>query len=177
MPIDMHYVDELIAVRRRQHGGLRGAPPVVNGYREGGSLNRSCIVMLSALIQGFVEDVFIAASTRVLRNLANADALKKYRTTFSRWGNPNPENLVALFARIGIEDVWDGLSWRNCANLTVRARLRNLNQLRNDIAHGHQDLRVDGTVVSLSLAHASGCRDFAEQFGVRFESHVTGELN
>jgi hypothetical protein len=177
VPIDMHYVDELIAVRRRQHGGLRGAPVIVGGYREGESLNRSCIVMLSALIQGFVEDVFVTVSTQVLRKLADADALRKYRTTFNRWGNPNPENLIALFARIGIEDVLDGLSWRNCVNPTVRSRLRNLNQLRNDIAHGHQELKVDGTVVSLSLAHANGYRDFAEQFGVRFENHVTRQLN
>lgn len=178
MPVelDLHYVDELISVRRQQHGGQRGAPGVVQGYREGESLNRSCIVMLSALIQGFVENVFTAASEHVMPRLARPGALEKYKDTFRRWGNPSARNVTALFARIGIADVLDGVSWPNCANPTVRSRLNHLNEIRNDIAHGARDLRVNGAAISLSLASAVGYRNFAEQFGARFEAHVMRRL-
>jgi hypothetical protein len=91
MPVilDLHYVDELIEVRQQQHGGARGAPGVIGGYRQGESLNRSCIVMISALIQGFVEMSF-EASRQVLPNLATAAAVERYRQSFKRWGNPHP---------------------------------------------------------------------------------------
>ena len=143
MPVafDLHYVDEIISVRKQQHGGLRGAPAVTNGYRQGESLNRSCMVMLSALLQGYIENVFVAASARAMPRLARSGAVEQYRRTFRRWGNPSPANIVALFQRIGITDVLDGLSWRNCANQTVRSRLDHLNQIRNGIAHGNQNLQ------------------------------------
>jgi hypothetical protein len=52
--LDLHYVDELIAVRQNQHGGGQGAPLIIDGHRVGASLNRSCVVMLSALLQTFI---------------------------------------------------------------------------------------------------------------------------
>jgi hypothetical protein len=174
MPVvlDLHYVDELIEVRQQQHGGARGAPGVIGGYRQGESLNRSCIVMISALIQGFVEDVFVEASQQVLPNLTTAASIERYRQSFKRWGNPHPSNMKALFSRIGIEDPLDGLSWRNCTNATVRVRLSNLNEIRNQIAHGRRDINLNGRNFTLTLATARGFRDFAEAFGGRFEAHV-----
>jgi HEPN superfamily RiboL-PSP-like protein len=178
MPVtlDLHYVAELIDVRQQQHGGLRGAPAVVDGYRKGESLNRSCAVMLSALLQGFVEGVFVAASSRALPILNNSGSLEKYRKTFRHWGNPSTENIVTLFGRIGIDDVLSNLSWRNCANSTVRTRLNHLNQIRNAIAHGNRELNVDGRVVSLSLGSVRGYKDFVEKFGARFEAHVIRQI-
>lgn len=178
MPIelDLHYIDELLTVRRQQHGGLRGAPRVVDGYREGESLNRSCFVMVSALLQGYVEDVFIDVSRNVLPNLADDLAIASYRRTFARWGNPSTENIGRLFGRIGVADVLAGLSWRNCSNRTVRSRLDSLNQIRNAIAHGRQEVRVDGEPIALSLARAAGYRDFIGAFAERFEVHATRQL-
>jgi hypothetical protein len=50
--LNLTYVDELISVRQVLHGGNRGAPKKVeDGSREGASINRSCIVMMSALLQ------------------------------------------------------------------------------------------------------------------------------
>ncbi len=178
MPIilDLHYVDELIDVRREQHGGGRGAPIMVDGYREGESINRSCIVMLSALLQGFVEDVFIECSKQVLPRLATDQAVEKYRKTFRRWGNPNPNNIRALFGRIGIVDVLDGIRWRNCANATVLSKLDAINQIRNSIAHGRLEITVNGQPSRLSLIVVSNYRNFAEAFGNRFEQHAIRKL-
>ncbi|HEX2815346.1 MAG TPA: hypothetical protein VHN39_03060 [Phenylobacterium sp.] len=46
--IDLFFVEELIEARKEQHGGLPGAPLVIDGHRVGTSISRSCIVMLSA---------------------------------------------------------------------------------------------------------------------------------
>lgn len=64
--INLGPVDELIRVRQQQHGGNPGAPPIVGGARVGAALNKSCVLMLSALLQGYVEDVFIFASICVI---------------------------------------------------------------------------------------------------------------
>lgn len=68
--IDLHDVDELIQVREAQHGGNRGSPPVFGGHRVCVSLNRSCVVMLSALLQAHVEEVYKGAAKRKFPQLA-----------------------------------------------------------------------------------------------------------
>jgi hypothetical protein len=172
LPIDLHYVDELIEVRTQQHGGGRGAPPLAAGHRVGASINRSCIVMLSALLQGHIEDVFIDCSRRVLPNLAKAEALDAYRKSFRRWGNPSGENIQRLFQRIGVLSVLDGLSWRNCPNDALIRRLGEINQIRNGIAHGRAQLTLDGQPFSLRLEQVRRYRDFIENFGERFSAHA-----
>jgi hypothetical protein len=174
--LDLHYVDELIAVRAAQHGGKPGAPLMVAGYRVGESLNRSCMVMLSALLQAFVEEVFISASRKALRSLKDADTIKKYKDTIRRWGNPAPQNIDSLFARIGIPDPIGGLSWKNCKTATIRNKLDEMNQIRNDIAHGETEIKVNGVVISLSLARVKNYRDFTDQFSTRFETHVSSTV-
>lgn len=131
---------------------------------------------MSAVIQSFVEDVFLEASRRVLTPLGRIGDISKYQKSYNRNGNPNPDNMTRLFLRLGIEDVLDGLSWRNCTNETVRRKLNHLNQLRNDIAHGNAVLRVDGREVQLRQSMVTNYRNFAEQFGNRFEAHVMGKL-
>ena len=57
--LNLTYVDELISVRQVLHGGSRGAPKKVSdGSREGASINSSCIVMMSALLQSYMQSVF-----------------------------------------------------------------------------------------------------------------------
>lgn len=170
--LNLHYVDELIALRQGQHGGGRGAPPIVNGHRQGASVNRSCVVLLTALLQTYVEEVFTEAGTRLLPNLHPGT----YRDSFARWGNPSADNIRRLFHRLGVEDIFSGLSWKNCPNPNVRNRLNRLNQIRNGIAHGREHLRVDGQPFSLNLIEVQGYRNFAEQFGSRFSAHVEGRL-
>lgn len=170
--LDLFYIDELISVRESQHGGDRGAPQVIDGHRVGTSINRSCVVMLSALLQGFVEDVFIAASQRKFTNLKTDSDLVKYRKTFRLWGNPNPDNIEALFLRLYIEEALKGLSWQKCDNDSVKSKLREINEVRNGIAHGKRDLTFNQKPVSLSLAKVRSYRNFAEKFGQYFEEHT-----
>ncbi len=168
--IDLGPVDELIRVRRQQHGGGRGAPPIVGGARVGAALNKSCVLMLSALFQGYVEDVFLFASKRLFSNLKTDDNVKKYRNTFFRWGNPSGENVTNLFRRLGVIDVFDGLSWQGTNTSTVKKKLDEINESRNKIAHGQEPPQA------VSLAQVRKLRDFVEQFGNCFGPHVRSKL-
>jgi hypothetical protein len=174
--LDLGYVDEIIAARRRLHGGGKGAPPLVGPkVREGESLNRSCVVMLSAQLQGYIEEVFKSCAVKAIPALATDAVWVAYWKQLDRWGNPNPGNIKNLFLRLGVTDVLGGLSWNNCTNNAVRLRLDHLNQIRNDIAHGGA-LRVDNTAYSLTLVKAKAFRDFSHQFGQRFEAHALAKV-
>jgi len=126
--------------------------------------------MLSALLQGYIEDVFVYASKRLFKNLRTDENVKQYRSTFFRWGNPNGGNVTSLFRRLGIIDVFDGLTWQKTNSNTVKTKLERINELRNKIAHG-QPLPQD-----VSLAQVTNLRNFAEQFGARFGRHVIDKL-
>jgi hypothetical protein len=91
-------VDELIQVRRNLHGGRRGAPPMLeDGSRQGASLNRSCVVLLSALLQSYVQEVFKLAAQEALPNLRNEQVWELYWKQMKSWGNPSADNITSLF--------------------------------------------------------------------------------
>lgn len=171
--IDLHYVDELILVREQQHGGERGAPQIQDGHRIGTSINRSCIVMLSALLQAYVEEVFQDAARRVLPALRNDPAVfERYWNQVRNWGNPSDQNIINLFMRLGAPDIFDGLSWQRTPTAAVKRNLGQLNQIRNRIAHGAAQLTLDGRPYSLSLAAVKSFRNHVASFGGRFSDHV-----
>lgn len=168
--LDLDYVNELIAVRQEQHGGAPGAPEIINGHRVGQSINRSCIVMLSALLQSFVEEAFEEVSVQLLG--IEDEARQSYRKSFSRWGNPSDANIKTLFQRLGIVDVLENLSWQRITNDRIRSNLQQLNEIRNQIAHGRRDLRWQNRRYSLSLAEAVRLRNFVRTFSDRFPVHA-----
>ena len=170
--LDLHYVNELIDIRREALGAGQGAPPIINGVRAGQSINRSCVVMISALLQAYVEEVFVACAAEVLPRLADEDSLTEFRRTGSRIGNPSPENIKKAFWRLGCRNVLADLSWRNSDNAKVLLRLNELVQLRNQIAHGNSSLAILGNPVSLRLSRVEVLRNFAKAFGDRFEDHA-----
>ena len=175
--LNLTYVDELISVRKVLHGGSRGAPKKVeDGSREGASINRSCIVMLSALLQSYIQEVFERGAKQALPALTADDVWKAYWKQMKGWGNPSADNTKTLFLKIGIHDIFDGLSWQRCDNSTVRSRLNQLNHVRNSIAHGATTLRINDTDYALTLAKVKTFRNFAEIFASRFETHVLNRL-
>ena len=111
MPLSLTLVDELIAARRNLHGGDRGAPRrLEDGSHEGRALNQACVVMLSASLQAFVGDVFLACSEKAFGRELQNDERNAYISTWSRWGNPSDKNIIVLFRRLGVHDVFDELS-------------------------------------------------------------------
>ena len=168
--LNLKPLDELISVRVAQHGGAKGAPKKQAGVRQGAAVNQSCITMMSALLQGYVEEVFFYASSRLFKTLHGDDVIKRYKDTYYRWGNPNPDNMKRLFRRLGIDNVFDGLSWQKCSTDTITTKLDEINWARNRIAHGQ---KMDSEV---TLAQVRNLRDFVEQFGKRFAAHVRKKL-
>ena len=171
--INLHYVNELITVRQQQHGGGQGAPPIQGGHRVGSSINRSCIVMLSAMLQAYVEEVFHAAAKRAFPALAaNQAAFDQYWNQMKSWGNPSDANIKNLFIKLGIPDVFAGLSWQRTPTASVTKMLGELNQIRNRIAHGNRHLTLNGNPYSLRLADVITYRNMTSSFAGRFEGHV-----
>ena len=176
--IDLHYVDELIGVRKQQHGGNPGAPLVLGGHRVGASINRSCIVMLSALLQAYVEAVYQDAAKRVFPQLgAQQAAYDEYWKQMKMWGNPSDVNIKFLFLRLGVSDVFENLSWQRTNTPNIKKNLETLNTIRNQIAHGKEHLFINKKPYSLKLAEVVRFRNFAEVFAHRFEQHVAGFIS
>jgi hypothetical protein len=112
--LNLTSIDELISVRQTLHGGSRGAPKKVrDGSREGASINRSCIVLLSALLQSYLQEVFAVSAKKALPTLAADLVWKAYWAQMKGWGNPNADNANDLFPKIGVHDVFDGLRWQS----------------------------------------------------------------
>jgi hypothetical protein len=175
--LDVFYIDELIAVRRAQHGGGQGAPEVIDGHRVGASINRSCIALLSAQLQTFVEDVFFDCAGTLLPHLNGPAEAAGFRRSYSRWGNPSADNIRSLFQRLGVDNVLHGLVLRKCDNAKVRQRLNHLNEIRNGVAHGALNLRAGGAAVSLSLVQVEMYRNFAVNFAARFPAHALAAVS
>ena len=179
--IDLHFVDELIAARREQHGGGRGAPKVVSGgVRIGASINRSCIVMLSALLQGHVDEVFRALAPVAFPEYSRSgDAYETFLEQARRAGNPSPGNITMLFRKIGVLNVMSGLTWRrhrrSIVNGKIVSSLDEINQIRNRIAHS-QELRLNGQPYNLTLVDVKRLRNIVEGYGEHFQAHATAKV-
>lgn len=171
--LDLHYVNELIQVRQAQHGGGPGAPPIQAGHRVGTSINRSCVVMLSALLQSYVEEVFQEAARRRFPALAaDPDAFERYWNQMKNWGNPSDVNIRHLFLKLGVPNVFQGLSWQRTTTAAITAKLDLMNRVRNQIAHGTRQLTNNQQPYSLSLAEVVAFRNMVQSFAARFEGHV-----
>jgi RiboL-PSP-HEPN len=130
-------------------------------------LHNSCIVMLSALLQGYVEDAFLYCARRCLRTLTSLEIYNQYQSTIPRWGNPHAPNIERLFLRIGMTDILSGLSWQGCSAKRVKEKLEEINRFRNQIAHsGYPDSPI-------SLVAVRNLRNFVERFALRFGEHVS----
>ena len=165
-------VDELIQARKDLHGGEAGAPIVLaDGSQEGAALNRACVVLLSSTLQAYVADVFLKCSFKAFHRDLQGSELDNYRNTWNRWGNPNPKNITDLFRRLGVDDVFDHLSWQKQSTTTLKGNLDAINQVRNKIAHG-EDITVNGDNFSLTLNRIERWRKVVGTFGEKFEPHA-----
>lgn len=77
-----------------------------------------------------------------------------------------------MFLRLGVADVFNGLSWQRTNNSAIKKNLEVLNIVRSQIARGAPHLTVNQASCSLSLAEVVRFRNFADAFGNRFEHHV-----
>ncbi|WP_152559468.1 HEPN domain-containing protein [Paenirhodobacter enshiensis] len=176
MPVSFAFVDEIIKVREDLHGGKPGAPQkMADGSYEGRALNRACVVMLTSAMQAYVGEVFLECSEKAFGRVLSDTDLKDYRQTWSRWGNPSDANIIGLFRRLGIQDVFDGLSWQGQSTETLKTTLNTMNQVRNKIAHG-QDIQVNGKHFSLTLSQVRRWRQICKTFSKKFGDHALDKI-
>lgn len=179
--INLFFVDELIAARQAQHGGGRGAPRLAGlGVRIGGSINRSCIVMMSALLQGHVDEIFRALAPVAFPEFSRSgNAYEAFLDQARRAGNPSPGNITSLFRKIGVPNVMDGLTWQRSRHLiatnTIVAALDEINQIRNRIAHS-QPLTMNGQAYNMNLVRVKSLRNIVDGFGQNFEAHARAKV-
>ena len=175
--VNLNYVDEIIKVRKDLHKGRKGAPKKIDDVsREGASLNRSGVVMISAILQVYIQDVFKIAATNALPQLSHEPTWAAYWREMKMWGNPSAENIKRLFLKIGVPDAFEGLSWQKMQNANIKIRLNQLNSIRNGIAHGSDILKVDNKPYYLSLNKVIDFRNFSENFSFRFQDNVMSIL-
>src|SRR5207248_5023355 len=99
-------------------------------------LGRAGVVMLCAHLEGYIEDLFRESFVAIHPKL-------QPETVVSRFHNPWPRAIDDLFATIGLPNASKGIRWQSGANLeAVRAKLNDLVDTRNRIAHGATDVQV-----------------------------------
>ena len=127
-----HGLDRLAAAIRELGASPRpGRPPNLE------ALNRAAIVLLSAHLEGYIEDVYSEAATVLLEGkVKNLEVLVK--NAQDSFQNPRPRAIEQLFGTIGLPGILDGISWRRANNDSVRRRLGEFLTLRNDVAHGDE---------------------------------------
>jgi hypothetical protein len=132
---------ERLSARLRDIDDLMIAHDVVAVAGEPGKkrlpgLTRAAVVMLCAHLEGYVEDLFREAFTAI-------DPKLDPTTLVSRFHNPWPREIDALFATIGLPKASKGIRWESGATEeAVIAKLNSLVETRNRIAHGATDISV-----------------------------------
>jgi hypothetical protein len=157
---NLQNVSKVISKLLRRPG--RGRRPA-----EFAALNRATIVLLSAHLQGFIQDIYSEAAHVVLNGkVRDIDSLiSRGKKSF---GNPHAYRIEQLFCTIGFPKVLRKVRWQKTSNQTVRKRLTQYVRLRNEIAHGKR--------THVTKAQVLGFRKFVEQFALRFDVEVGSEI-
>jgi hypothetical protein len=130
---------------------------------EVGALNRAAMVLLSAHLQGFVEDLHSEAANIILAGkVANIERV--IENAKPRNFNPHADIIEKIFGGIGLYEIIDGISWQKTSNSTVKRRLTAYIQIRNKIAHGAQE--------SVTKVKVNGFKDFVEHFAQNLDEAV-----
>jgi len=132
------------------------------------ALNRSAIVLLSAHLQGYLQEVFEEAAILLFMGQLGAEVHLFVQESLKRFGNPQPDKIDSLFALLGIERITGQISWRNAQNKRVKERLRELVNLRNQIAHGNS--------VTVYRERVVRFMSFVDNFTERFDEELRGYL-
>jgi len=141
-------IDQLMAA----HGAVGG---VERGRRfEVEALNRAAVLLLSAHLEGYLEDLLSEAVSAVHTGLATDDLTK-------RFANPTTGNVDGLFRFLGLNKPCDSISWQRAGNAAVKKNINELVETRNAIAHGTTGVTVHKRMVTRYRQYVVG---FAKRF-------------
>lgn len=160
------------AAAQRLTGDLSQAANVFNALvtdpgrgkpKEVDALNRAAYVLLTSHFQGFIDDLHKEVGLLIIgNNAANPD--KVVKMLGNNRANPHDDVINRMFASLGLYDVMDQISWRNCNNKSVKNRLTTALRTRNKIAHGARE--------SITKANVTQLKGFVVHFADELDAEV-----
>ena len=131
------------------------------------AINRASIVLLSAHLQGYVEELHREAATILLSSrVSDVECLIKI--TSSQFRNPTANAVTSLFNTIGINNIFVAVKWQKARSDSIQRRLTDLIILRNKIAHGDLEYVTKERVVR--------SRKFIERLAEKLDEVIGVEL-
>jgi hypothetical protein len=127
-------VDEIVQARDAICPPGRGRPQA----RQGAAVLAGGTVLLSALFEGYVEDLFDATVDVLYSHFSTQERRDLKRNTSRKNHNASVYKVNNLFFYLGMPWVMKSpqLRWQKFSNASVRSRLDELAEARNKIAHG-----------------------------------------
>lgn len=158
-------VDEIINAHVALTGGGRGRPTA----RQGAAVTRSGVVLLAALFEAFVEDLFEEAADIIYQGWTAAERTQFLKETSERLNNASVFKSNFLYFNLGIPWVFNGIRWQKFTNAIVKAQVDAMVTMRNRIGHGGQP-----TVQLRTLRY---WRNMIANLAPRFEAKVSAEVS
>ena|SRR5271167_3505839 len=131
------------------------------------ALNRAAIVLLSAHLQGYIEDLHAEAANHLFSSTVK-DPNALITEAQSRLPNPLDYCIEQLFRSLGLPNILEELRWQKASNRRIRRRLSKYIEMRNRITHGSQE--------TISKEKVQGFKHFVELFAERFDAKVRTEI-
>jgi hypothetical protein len=127
-------VDEILAARDAICPAGAGRP----AQRKGAAVIAGGTVLLSALFEGFIEDLFELAIDALHPGVANGTRTSLKEHTSRKNNNANVHQVNTLFFYLGVPWVMahSKVHWQKFSNANVQERLGKLSRARNELAHG-----------------------------------------
>jgi hypothetical protein len=145
-----------------------GRPPKID------AIHRAAIVLMSAHLEGFIEDLY-EESAEVLLSGKTRDPAVLVEDARDAFRNPSTQPIEKLFRTLGLPDILAGISWRASNNESVRRRLNAFVRLRNNIAHG-KETEADEDRVIVHKSTVNYYKNFTKLFAENLEAKVSQEI-
>jgi hypothetical protein len=130
----LHEIDEILAARNAICPANAGRP----AQRKGAAVIAGGTVLLSALFEGYIEELYELAVDKLYAAYPAQDRKDLRDHTSEKNNNANVHQVNTLFFYLGVPWVMSHpkLHWKKFTNQSVRDRLAELSRARNLLAHG-----------------------------------------
>lgn len=155
----LNEVDELLAARDAICPAGAGRP----AQRKGAAVIAGGTVLLSALFEGFIEELYNLSVDSLYAAYPVADRENLKNFTSEKNNNANVHQVNTLFFYLGIPWVMTHpkIHWKKFNNVSVRDRLGRLSKARNELAHGKSH--------SVTKPQLKAWRDFIERLAEKLD--------
>jgi hypothetical protein len=162
-------VEELIAAHKTLTGGTVGAPKA----RQGAATARAAVVLLTAALEGYVEDLCEEAIELLFAGAPSQDRSNLKQWTVGNMANPSAAKVDQLFFPLGLPWITAEIGWQKFAKPNARKWLKQMIDRRNAIAHGD---RANHVVQIQTVRKWYGhSRAFGPKLEQLVAAHITAE--